>query len=231
MGKGGVGKSLISWLQAQYFKSQERDLYCADTDPTNASFHKFSALNVEYIQILNQDMSIAPANFDMLIERLMEHEGESVIDSGASSFLPLMHYLNDNNVFEILENSGHEIVIHVPLVGGVAMEETMRGLELILKTFNVKVVLWENEYFGPIEINGIRLSDAALVRRYPGRVIGAVQMKAREMGTYGIDIRETMAKALTMEEAIASSATRLMRKQRLLMFQRDIFNQLLGLGL
>lgn len=53
-GKGGVGKTLISWVLAQYHQSTERHLYCADTDPTNASFARFTALDVKHILVTDK---------------------------------------------------------------------------------------------------------------------------------------------------------------------------------
>jgi hypothetical protein len=231
MGKGGAGKSLISWLIAQYFASSGHELYCADTDPTNASFSKFKALNVDYIQIADDSMTIDSAKFDALVERLVEHQGVSVIDNGASSFLPFMRYMNENGVLELLMAHGCKVFIHAPLVGGVAMLETMRGLELILTATEAQVVIWENEYYGPATVGGERVSNAPMFVDHRDRIHGIVRIQEREEGTFGADIRETMAQHLTFDEAIKSPNTRLMRRQRLATVQRDIYGQLEGIGL
>jgi CO dehydrogenase nickel-insertion accessory protein CooC1 len=42
--KGGVGKSFIAWVIAQLGMSKGYDMYCADTDPANATFAGYKAL-------------------------------------------------------------------------------------------------------------------------------------------------------------------------------------------
>jgi CO dehydrogenase nickel-insertion accessory protein CooC1 len=50
-GKGGVGKSLIAAVLAQYKTSKGQNPLCIDTDPVNATFNGFKALNVQRLQI------------------------------------------------------------------------------------------------------------------------------------------------------------------------------------
>ena len=42
-GKGGVGKSLVAAVLAQYLKSAGRDVRCIDTDPVNRTFAQYAA--------------------------------------------------------------------------------------------------------------------------------------------------------------------------------------------
>lgn len=51
-GKGGVGKSLISAILAQYKMNTGQQPLCIDTDPVNATFHGFERLNVKRLQIM-----------------------------------------------------------------------------------------------------------------------------------------------------------------------------------
>jgi len=39
-GKGGVGKSLIAALLAQYLHGRGLEVYCFDTDPINATLYR-----------------------------------------------------------------------------------------------------------------------------------------------------------------------------------------------
>src|ERR1051325_6140975 len=43
-GKGGVGKSLVASVLAQYFGEQGRVVRCVDTDPVNRTLAQYSAL-------------------------------------------------------------------------------------------------------------------------------------------------------------------------------------------
>lgn len=104
MGKGGVGKSLISVILAQYFMDNQRELNCADLDPTNASFNAYPALNAEHINIADDEFNIDPAKFDMLMEKILTQEGDWVIDTGAATFLPLMNYGAADQFFFLAKN-------------------------------------------------------------------------------------------------------------------------------
>ncbi|WP_051972260.1 hypothetical protein [Massilia sp. 9096] len=98
-------------------------------------------------------------------------------------------------------------------------------------TLKCKVIIYENAFFGPVEINGVRLSETAVAKKYASQIAGVVQIYELDPGTGGADLRETMANKLTFDEAQAFSGFRLMRKQRLKMFERAIFNQLAAIGL
>ena len=61
-GKGGVGKSFIASVMAQYYYSKNKTPLCIDTDPVNATFHGFKALNVKVsfnVEIMNQHVDLA----------------------------------------------------------------------------------------------------------------------------------------------------------------------------
>jgi cellulose biosynthesis protein BcsQ len=50
-GKGGVGKSFIAATLAQYKINKGHEPLCIDTDPVNATFAGYKALNVTRLQM------------------------------------------------------------------------------------------------------------------------------------------------------------------------------------
>ena len=114
-GKGGVGKSLIAATIAQYKAMNGQKPLCIDTDPINATFEGYKALNVRRLNILEGD-EINTRHFDALVELIAASEGDVIIDNGASSFVPLSHYLISNQVPALLEEMGHELVVHTWLL-------------------------------------------------------------------------------------------------------------------
>ena len=46
-GKGGVGKSLIASVLAQYHRQTGLDVRCIDTDPVNRTFAQYGALQAD----------------------------------------------------------------------------------------------------------------------------------------------------------------------------------------
>ena len=57
--------------------------------------------------------------FDKLFELIVENEGnDTIVDCGASTFVPLWHYMTGNKVPELLAGIGRELVIHTVVTGG-----------------------------------------------------------------------------------------------------------------
>ena len=79
-GKGGVGKSLIAALLAQYKMNTGQQPLCIDTDPVNATFHGFQGLNVKRLQIMENE-EINPRNFDTLVELIAPATDDVIIDN------------------------------------------------------------------------------------------------------------------------------------------------------
>ena len=60
-GKGGVGKSYIASLLAQYYWQRDgKKPVCIDTDPVNSTFASYSAYDVELLDIMEEN-DIDPA--------------------------------------------------------------------------------------------------------------------------------------------------------------------------
>ena len=111
-GKGGVGKSYVSSLLAQYLLSKGVTLYCVDTDPVNATFTAYNSLEVVHVEILDESQTIIiQRNFDKIMDKIIETEATFVIDNGSSSFLALSAYLAENGVFDLLNESGKDVFV------------------------------------------------------------------------------------------------------------------------
>jgi len=174
MGKDGVGKSTVSSTLAQYIGSLSRNLFCADTDPTNTTFAHYKALKVQHFQVCDKKMKMDGRKFDALINQIAAHDGDCVIDTGASSFLAFMNYLHEHQMLQLLESTGRRVIVHTPLVGDQAMPETIRGLQTILEFFDVPVLIWVNEYFGKVEKDGASFLETSLYKNAKDRIAGVV---------------------------------------------------------
>ena len=226
MGKGGVGKSFVAALLAQYLQDKFGNVYCADTDPTNATFSKYKALNVRYIEILADNMNIDKSRFDMLVEDILRHEGPVVIDNGASSYIPIMSYVLETGVFNILKTLGKDVLIHAVLIGGQGMSETLIVLEAILEQLPSRVVVWENEFLGPVRKDGKAFVESELYLEYKDKIAGVVRIPQRSPDTFGKDLDLMTRAALTFAEVRESPDFLFMSRQRLADVQRGIREQL-----
>jgi hypothetical protein len=140
-GKGGVGKSFIATVIAQYKMSKGQQPLCIDTDPVNATFHGFKALNVRLLEIMQGD-EIQTRNFDTLVELIAPSKDDVIIDNGASSFVPLTHYLISNQVPALLQDMGHEMVVHTVITGSQALLDTVSGFAQLASQFPPKPCSW-----------------------------------------------------------------------------------------
>ena len=226
MGKGGVGKSTVSSTLAQYVGSLVRNLFCADTDPTNTTFAHYKALNVQHFMVCDDKMKIDGRKFDALINQIVAHDGDCVIDTGASSFLAFMNYLHEHQMLQLLESTGRRVIVHTPLVGDQAMPETIRGLQTILEFFDVPVLIWVNEYFGKVERDGVSFIETSIYKKAKDRIAGVVYLPLLDSDTTHQDVAIMNQQFLTFDEALASPQFGFASRHRLTLFRNGIFAQL-----
>ena len=226
-GKGGVGKSMIAATLAQYKASNGAKPLCIDTDPVNATFEGYQALDVRRLHIMDGD-EINTRNFDALVEMIAAAEGDVIIDNGASSFVPLSSYLIGNQVPALLQEMGHELVVHTVVTGGQALKDTVTGFTQLAAQFPAEClfVVWLNPYWGPIEHEGKGFEKMKAYIDNKARVSAIIQIPALKEETYGRDFSEMLQARRTFEEALADSALTIMTRQRLKIVKTQLFARL-----
>jgi len=224
-GKGGVGKSFITSTLAQYKYDQTKGTpLCIDTDPVNSTFFGFKDLNVRQIKLLEGD-EINPRKFDTLVELIAESENDVVIDNGASTFVPLSHYLISNHVPALLNEMGHTIVIHTVITGSQALLDTVNGFKQMAVQFpnEVKFVVWLNPYWGEIRMNGKSFEEMRTYQDHQDRISAIVNIPKYKEDTFGHDIADMLKARLTFDQAIKSNDYSIMARQRLKIVKKQLF--------
>jgi hypothetical protein len=226
-GKGGVGKSFISAMIAQYKISKGQSPLCIDTDPVNSTFHGFKALNVRLLEIMEGD-EIRSRKFDTLVELISPSKNDVVIDNGASSFVPLTHYLISNQVPSLLQDMGHEMVVHTVITGSQALLDTVNGFAQLASQFPEQAlfVVWLNPFWGPIEHEGKSFEQMKAYTTNKARVSAIVKIPALKEDTYGRDLSDMLQDRLTFDEALAMESLSIMTRQRLKIVKTQMFGQL-----
>jgi hypothetical protein len=226
-GKGGVGKSFSAALLAQYIESKGLGLICLDTDPVNATFSQYKSLNVGHVDILD-GTKIVQRKFDAVMEKIIETDSNFVIDNGASTFLTLTDYLAENGIIELLNDSGKEVFVHTIITAGQAKSDTLNGFEEITKTVkdNAKIVVWENEFWGPFELNGKSFTEMNLYQKNKAKVAGVVKIANRSSDTFITDIKLMTEKHLTLSDVKESDEFGIISKSRLHRVVNDVFAEL-----
>ena len=226
-GKGGVGKSVIAAMVAQYKVSKGQKPLCIDTDPVNATFLGYKGLGVKRLEIMEAE-EINPRSFDSLIEMIASAKDDVIIDNGASSFVPLSHFLISNQVPALLMEMGHELVIHTTITGGQALLDTVSGFSQLAGQFPAEAlfVVWLNPYWGPIEHEGKGFEQMKAYVTHKARVSAIVQIPNLKKETYGRDLSEMLQDRLTFDEALAMDSLTIMTRQRLKIIKGQVFDQL-----
>jgi|GraSoiStandDraft_4_1057263.scaffolds.fasta_scaffold355687_2 hypothetical protein len=229
-GKGGVGKSLIASILAQYFRQKGDDVQCIDTDPVNQTLAQYRALRAQHLELL-LDGQVDQRRFDVLLERILTEEAVFVVDSGASTFIPLWNYLLENDVMQVLRQAHKRLYVHTVVTGGQALLDTLKGFRSLAEsTSDRNLIVWINEYFGRVEYAGKAFEQMQAYELSKDKVFGSVQITKRNNDTFGRDIHDVITTKLTFDEAIRDGAFSLMAKQRLRVVQRDLFEQIDRLG-
>jgi hypothetical protein len=197
-----------------------------DADPVNQTMSEYKALAVSRLNLL-RDGNVDPREFDLLMERFLTESGTFVVDTGASTFIPLWHYLLENHALDYLRERGKRVFIHSVITGGQSLNDTLGGFEQLAETTQDKnIVVWLNEYFGAVLQDGSSFRDMAVYTKHADKVHGSVAIVRRTGDTFGRDVEEMVCQKLTFDEALNESGFTIMAKQRLRVVQRDLFEQL-----
>ncbi len=232
-GKGGVGKSLVASFLAQHYQAKGITPICIDTDPVNATFASYKALPVTRLELMVGD-DLDPRAFDQLVELVMNAEDDSIfiVDSGASTFVPLCSWMLENDAVSFFKEAGVELILHSVLTGGQAMGDTLVGLNNLLKSFkNTPSVVWLNEFFGKTERNGKSFEQSELFKKNSESIRSLIRISARRKETFGADLDQVLRDKSTFAEAASNESLSIMARQRLAMIWRDINSQITAANL
>jgi hypothetical protein len=226
-GKGGIGKSVVaSWL-AEFLIQRGQPVRCIDGDPVNRSLSQHKALPAEKLDLVNQDGILQRTRYDSIIERFATDDAVFVVDNGATVFLPLWTYIVETDMFSVLRQAGRQVYVHVPISGGEMLNDTLLGFKTLAESAPERnLVLWINEYFGPVARDGKTFNQMQVYVDNQDKVLASVGIPRRSSDTYGETVRTMREKKLTFAEAIASPEFMLVQKSRLHIVRRELFEQL-----
>lgn len=206
-GKGGVGKSVAARLLAEYMIHTGRDYIGFDADPVNQSLAAVDAFDIRAVDLL-KDGEVEPRKFDALMGDVFDQEGKAVIvDCGASSFLPMISYIQTAGAIDMLVEEGFDVFVHTIVTGGASQSDTLAGFEQLAERFgeSCNVVVWTNPFFGPIEQDGAAFMDLPGVKKAikEERIIGVIPLPTLHRLT-----QEDFAEFLTSNASFAQATAR-----------------------
>jgi DNA polymerase III delta prime subunit len=226
-GKGGVGKSLVANLLAQYLADQKRLESCFDTDPVNGSLQTIPALKAQPVALLAGDALNVQA-VDRLVEAIVTAKTDVVVDNGAASFLPFSRYLIENDIAAVLAEHAATMVLHTVVTGGGNGMDTIKGLDALVRHFvpGASMVVWVNEFFGAARFDGTDFEDTNIYREHRANIRGLIYLRKLDPVMFAPNLASMLERRMTFAEAAVSGEYMLMEKSRLFRIKTDIWNQL-----
>ncbi len=231
-GKGGVGKSIVASLIAQYEDAKGNRPLCVDIDPAGGTLSGFRGLDVGRLSVM-EGKSVNRRKFDDLVDFMAQRRGrEMVVDCGASIFIPLVHYMAETKFTENLADIGRRLILHTVIVGGQALEPSLAGLIEIADEFpdQATLAVWLNPYFGHIERRGRGFEDLDEYTDRKDRVAAIIRMPKMSQ-LFRRDIEEMLRRKLTFAEIAMTPGFLVASKQRLAIIKRRFFELMFAGGL
>lgn len=129
--KGGVGKSVVSRVLAQYFIDKERPFIGFDTDRSHASFTRFYAEYAAPVIVDSYEgLDLIASSFEDL-----QADGQRpsvIVDLAAQTAAPLTRWIKDSDLFDVLAEMGVTVNFwHVADAG----KDTVDLLGRLINTF------------------------------------------------------------------------------------------------
>ncbi len=235
-GKGGVYKSGAASLLAQFLREHDHDVLCYDTDPTNATFFHFEALDVIHLDVTNGRNAVDESKFNTMTNQLATVDGPWVVDTGATIFNAFWHYVEQTNLMPFFADQGKRVIIHCPVMGGQEVAETVKGLCSICEVMPAaSVVVWLNHFHGEIKYKAVSETGEEIIKRFDDfqgvkdnieKILGRVELLDDRNSVRSLELQALMRDHRTFEEARVDPKLGLIEKNTLLQVKRAIWQQL-----
>lgn len=226
--KNDVGKTYIALILAEYFQSKGSKFCAYDTENSKNSLTTFSGLKVEPVELLDKNPAAFQMEFGKFFDMVIAKNEGAVIDNGADIFEPIVQYFVKNWDDKLIAENTKEIIFHTVIAGSDRLDDTINGLVTLCNKLphKIKIVVWLNEYFGPIEVAGKPFEEFKIYENNREKIHGIIKIPEPNSDFFKADLLKKNALKMTFEEGIKSEEFYLISKQRLKMIQREIFDQL-----
>jgi len=150
-GKGGVGKSLLSFYLAQYFHKAYNNVHAFDVDAEqNTLANKLvgTNINVETVDIVDPETEdIDKSKFLNLADQLIaKAEKNVIVDVGTSISKSFVVFLKTLNVLDILKE-----YFNIKLFTIVTADAETHNYVNNLYSLNAEIIMFKNEYFSKFD--------------------------------------------------------------------------------
>jgi hypothetical protein len=216
--KGGVGKSMMSRLLAQYFIDHDMPFVGFDTDRSHGALLRF------YSEYASPALADRYEALDRIVEAAVEVPGRRVlVDLAAQTHDPLVKWMDESGVLDMADLSGIALNYWHVMDSG---RDSVDLLERLLDRFGQRVhyVLVKNQLRGD---DFHQLERSGQLERAIGLGAKVVDLKRlHDSVVQKIDARNASFWAAKNGAAIDGPGLGLMERQRLKMWLAHIFGEI-----
>jgi len=233
-GKGGVGKSVVARLLAEFVQDTTNEVpLCFDADPVNASFEAVKTFGAKKINLLDNELKVNASRFDSMMVSVLQENRSVVVDSGASSYLALFGYLEENNVVQLLKDRGFDVYLHTIITGGAAIDFTTKNFLDVAERFGdtAKIVTWLNHFWEPVERDEKPFTEWQAYKSQSRRVHSILEIPRMSVDTSGHDFSEMLKANVSFAQVLSGEADEtdfnIVVQSRLSYIRKAIFDAML----
>lgn len=205
-GKGGAGASVCALYAIEELRSRDIDVEVIDGDEINQTLSRYPGLQARALSLMDAaDNRIDCRPYDTVLQRILDDVPRvTVVDNGGHAHMPFLKYVELSDIPRLLRDHGCRSVVHLVVARtGVADPLLHRGIGDVCRAFgsDVEIVLWQNGYFGPVEIDPY----LAVLRKHgvtDPQVIRVLEPKGQRRRT----VERVLSCSMTLREAKASRA-------------------------
>jgi hypothetical protein len=224
--KGGVGKSFISSLLAQFSKdSLGQPMKLLDLDQSNTTLARLKALGGQEVSLLT-DGRFDSDKMDGVMNILASESGPFLLDVGASVFQDVWRYFVKYQISSGLQGEGRRLIYHVVLAGGTETVDGLAGFRSICaESSGRQVVAWVNPVRGPVNFEGKDFLDMKVYKENEEKVLATILLPLSDEATMN-DLSNIGKKRLTLDEVNGDASIFFPSKQRLRVYRSEVFKQI-----
>lgn len=228
--KGGIGKTLTASMFMQYMKSQGISVEGVDADPQAPKLSLIRALNVPLLPLVEHG-EIQQKSFDPAFSHIVQSNVATLVDTGSGAFLPLLKYMKDNGLYDLLTQVKKQLYYHVIIASGPEKSETVEGAKRLLEKTTgtgVKVLIWQNEKDGIPLFDGKAIEETDWYQANKNQIAGIVRILDYNNSAFKADFLSMMTEELTYEEIMNGKSANFdfMRKNRINRIFTDVYAEL-----
>lgn len=228
--KGGIGKTLTASMFMQYVLAQGIAIDAVDADPQAPKLSRIKALNVPLLPLIGHG-EIQQSSFDKAFSNIVQSECATLVDAGSAAFLPLLKYMNDNMLYNMLKTFKKQLYYHVVVISGPEKNKTAEGAKQLLektKGTGTKVVIWQNEKEGIPTFDGKNIDQTDWYKNHADQIAGVVKIFDHNNSGFTTDFLSMMEEELTYKEIMDGKSPNFdfMRKNRIHIIFTEVYAEL-----